>query len=458
MANPFEEWEDARRLNPNDSSDPGQQSPPAAKGKPDADPADAAAWGGTGRSAPNSRKANGADNGEKPPRGALLCVKLPKVDIVKIPPRQWAYGHYLLFGKAAALAAVDGGGKGYTAVAMLLAFITGRALLAERIWRDGPVAIVTYEDSTEEWHRRIAAACIHYGINYDDVLERIVFIVRPDNTRVSFGEMVADRMMFPDSDEIISIINETSSILLIVDPFNLAHDMPDGNSNVMIAKVAAEMDRICAETNCAGLVLHHLRKGSTGTLDDMMGATSLRATFRATRILAKMTAEEAKALSVDKEPWRYSRVASVKANHAPPPDKAIWFKLTSVELGNGTNEYPDGDSVAVSTSWCPRALFDGMAQDVLEAVFEALRAIPHSPVKQAKNTPWAGKPLMALGGRSKLEASEIIKAWIENGILIKGEYYHEESKNSVSCVNLDARKVDEILDGIIRASPPPDGD
>ena len=338
---------------------------------------------------------------------------------------------------------------------MLLSIVTDRALLGEQIWRNGPVAIITYEDDAEEWHRRIAAACIHYGINCDNVLDSIEFIVRPDNTRVCFGETIDGRTLFPDSDEIISIINEIGAILLIVDPFNLAHNMTDGNSNVLIGKVAAEIDHICAETKCAGLVLHHLRKGSAGTLDDMMGATSLRATFRATRVLAKMTPDEAKALSVNTDPWRYSRLASVKANHAPPPDKAIWFKLASVELGNATNEYPDGNSVAVATSWCPRALFDGMPLNVLEAVFETLRQTPHGTVKQAKNTPWAGNPLIALATRSKLEASNIVKAWIETGILTHSEYYNTTSKHNVSCVNLNEEKVAEVIEGMNRAGDPP---
>ena len=74
-----------------------------------------------------------------------------------------------------------------------------------------------------------------------------------------------------------------SVAMLIVDPFNHAHALEDGNNNVMVAKVAAEMARIGYETECAVLVLHHLRKGSNGNPDDLMGATSLRATFRSCR-------------------------------------------------------------------------------------------------------------------------------------------------------------------------------
>jgi RecA-family ATPase len=76
----------------------------------------------------------------------------------QIPPRPWAYGHFLLFGQAAVIGAVDGCGKGAQAVAIALAMITGRELLGERVWRTGPVAIITDEDDEMEWRRRIAAA------------------------------------------------------------------------------------------------------------------------------------------------------------------------------------------------------------------------------------------------------------------------------------------------------------
>ena len=88
----------------------------------------------------------------------VASAALPPTPIREIPPRPWAYGHFLLFGSAAVIGALDGGGKGAIAVVMALAMITGKALLDETVWKPGPVAIVTYEDDATEWHRRIAAA------------------------------------------------------------------------------------------------------------------------------------------------------------------------------------------------------------------------------------------------------------------------------------------------------------
>jgi hypothetical protein len=49
-------------------------------------------------------------------------------------------------------------------VGISLSHITGRPLLGEKVWRTGPVAIITYEDDQEESHRRIAAACEHHRV------------------------------------------------------------------------------------------------------------------------------------------------------------------------------------------------------------------------------------------------------------------------------------------------------
>jgi RecA-family ATPase len=181
----------------------------------------------------------------------------------------------------AVLGAVDGVGKGFVATVMMLAMITGRPLLGEKVWRKGPVAIITYEDDEEEWHRRIAAACIKYELDYEYVLDNVHFIHKPDETKVTFGARDQDGTFFPDSDGIIKTLKHLGIVLLVIDPFNHAHDGDDGNNNVAIARVAGEVMRIAKATKAAVMVLHHLRKGASGHADDLMGALSLRATLAA---------------------------------------------------------------------------------------------------------------------------------------------------------------------------------
>jgi hypothetical protein len=380
-----------------------------------------------------------------PHQAALEAKRLAPVGPANIPPRRWAYGRFLLFGSAAVIGAVDGGGKGAIAVVMVLAMITGRPLLGETVWRTGPVLIVTYEDDAEEWHRRIAAACLHYSLDYETVLADIHFVHRPGG-RVSFGTMVGGMLTFPDREEILGVLKTIGAVLLIVDPFNHAHGLDDGNNNIMVAKVAAELSRTALEGDVAVLVLHHLRKGASGSPDDLMGATSLRATFRSCRILARMTPDVAKKMKIT-EPWRYIRIAGSKENYAPPPGKASWFKLIGVPLGNATSEYPYGDDVAVATTWQEQQMFEGMELAVLGAVFTALKETIHGPNRQAKRLPWAGNVLVNLAGRTEREAGKIIAAWIKTGLLVKGEHRDADNRNKVQRVTVDDAKVAPILDG-----------
>jgi hypothetical protein len=382
---------------------------------------------------------------QKAENSGLSSRRLLPVGATNIPPRQWAYAKFLLFGSAAVIGAVDGVGKGFVAAAMLCCFVTGKPLLGEKVWRKGQVAIITYEDDEEEWHRRIAAVCLKYELDYEKILESVHFIYKHDETKISFGTRSSEGMFFPDSDNIIKVLKDNDIVFLLVDPFNHAHDGDDGNNNVMIAKVAHEVSRIAKVTKAAVMVLHHLRKGSTGHTDDLMGATSLRATFRNCRILIRMMEDVAEKMEITDGAWRYIRIGGSKENFAPPPDKSRWLKLESIDLGNGTEDYPAGDNMGVAVTWEARPTFEGMDAIVLRAVFQELRDTVHSPAKQAKHTPWAGKVLMETGARNEIEAAKILRTWIGSGTLETGKYYHKASKNGVSCVTVNDAKAAEIL-------------
>jgi len=372
--------------------------------------------------------------------------------ISDIPPRPWAFGTYLLFGHAAVIGAIDGGGKGAYAVAVALSMITGRPLLNEHVWRTGPVVIITYEDNKEEWARRIAAACIHYGIDFADVKNQFHFIVRRDRERVYFAAQSEAGLVYPDSAGIIRVLKELNAALFIVDPFNLAHDSADGNSNVAIAKVASEISRIAAESAVAALVLHHLRKGSSGTVDDLMGATALRANFRATRILIRMSKSEAESLNLPtREHWRYSRIADSKENYAQPPEFATWYYLESVELGNPAGIYVSGDNVQVTKTWTPPDVFEGLPLDAVSNIFDAIRqglgnGEFYSPDKRSPER-WAGNLIVKYSSKSPADASRILKTWLQpdKKVLIKDEYYSPDRREEIARVSLNEAKVAEIL-------------
>lgn len=393
-----------------------------------------------------AKKPNGPD-----PEAPLLCEPLAPHSISSIPPRPWAYGYYLLFGSAAVLGAVDGGGKGAMAVVIALAHITGRPLVGERVWRTGPVAIITYEDDQTEWCRRIAAACLHYKIDYEAAIGSFHFIHRPGSRICLAAQSIRGGITFPDGDAIIAHLKAIGAVLLIIDPFNLAHALEDGNNNALIAKAAGEASRIAAASSAAVLVLHHLRKGAIGDPDDLMGAVALRANFRSCRILARMTADaESLGLPI-RQAWRYTRISGTKENYAPPPDLATWYRLESVPLHNGAGLYLDGDNVQVTRSWTPPSAFDGISLALIAEIFATLRNEPpnapgefYSPDRRAKR--WGGNVIIAVTGKSDDDAARVIRTWIENKVLIKDDYHSPERSREVPRVTLNEAKAAEILE------------
>jgi hypothetical protein len=274
------------------------------------------------------------------PDGEVQFTWATITEIKEIPPRQWAYGRFLLFGSAACIGAMDGAGKGMLAATLALAQITGKPLLGEHVWRTGPVAIVTYEDDEIEWRRRFAAACLHHQLDYKTVMQSVGFLHKPGG-RVTLAERNENRkLIFPDTVRILHFLTEIEAALLIIDPFNSAHAMEDGNNNVAIAAVAQEISTIARDANVAALLLHHLRKGAQGNIDDLMGAVALRANFRNVRIL--QVADEGAAIGLGlpaNEAWRYLWVAGSKENYAPPLADRMWFRKVSIPLNNPAGIY-----------------------------------------------------------------------------------------------------------------------
>ena len=395
----------------------------------------------------NAAKAKPAE----PTPDGLECIRLPAVAASVIPPRPWAYGKFMLFGSAAVIGAVDGAGKGAIAVVLALAMITGKPLLGEKVWRTGAVAIITYEDDETEWQRRIAAACQHHALDYLTILRSIYFLRRPGG-RVSFAATSGDQTIFPDGDAIVAHLKNIKAVLLIVDPFNHAHELDDGNSNVLIARVAAEITRIAQKAWVAVLVLHHLRKGSSGAIDDLMGAVSLRATFRSCRILSRMTADEAAALNVT-DKWRHLRVADSKENYAPPPDLANWYKLESVPLNNGTDDYPEGDEIGVAIAWTAPSAFENLPLEIIATTFDRIRQGPEpgelfSPTRGGKSDRWIGDPIMAASGKTPEQVAKIVAIWTKEGVLIEGSYKSPKQRRDRRCITLDEAKADLTLSPI----------
>jgi hypothetical protein len=341
-----------------------------------------------------------------------------------IPRREWLYGDHLIRQFASATISPGGVGKSSLVLAEAIAMAAGRDLLGIKPRHRCKVWYWNGEDPADEIDRRIAAICINYGVKSDD-LEGWLFADSGHDQEIIIASQTRDGAVIaePVADALIATIRANAIDVLSIDPFISCHRVTE-NDNSAIELVAKKWARIAKITNCAIDLVHHTRKtnGAEVTVEDGRGASALIAAVRSARVLNGMTEGEANKGGVVGH-RSYFKAENGKANLAPPPDKADWFHIRSVSLGNGapSNILDTGDSVGVVTAWQWPDPLAGMTGADFEKVATAIRAGKWREHPQA--TDWAGRAVAAALGldvedkTDKARIGGMLRAWLHAGTL-----------------------------------------
>ncbi|MDN3572085.1 AAA family ATPase [Methylobacterium longum] len=387
---------------PRYSYDPHEDEEPAA----DTDP-------------PRSRAKSGAD------RSPICATPYVYRDPATIPVRQWVYGKHLIRKFLSTTAAPGAVGKSSFKLVESIAMAAGRALLGVAVPKRLRVWYWNGEDPLEEIERRVAAICIHYGIDGRE-LEGYLFLDSGRTSSIVIASRTKEgaKVAEPLVDKLIEQIREHEIDVLVIDPFVSSHGLAE-NSNDEIDLVAKTWNRIADAGDAAIELVHHVRKGmgpaGEYTVEDGRGAVALLAAARSARVLNPMTKDEAERAGLESHRG-YFRVDNGKSNLAPPPDRSEWFHLTPVSLGNGPPGILDyGDQVAVVEPWeWPDQLADITTADLIAAQTEVRATGPWRENSQAKD--WVGIPIgrvLKLDPQEKADKEKIkraLKVWIANGM------------------------------------------
>ena len=372
----------------------------------------------------------------KPAVPPLKAGRITLDDLDALPPRQWLYGRKVSRGYVTFVASPGGTGKTAWVTAAALACATGEALLHDAP-RPGPlkVWIMNLEDDLTEMRRRLKAAITHYALDPACL----------DNLRVNSGR---DRrftivrqtkdgfVVEPDYKAVIDEMRAEHIDILIVDPFLRSHRVSE-NDNEAQDEVMRLYAQIAHETQAGVVLIHHTKKGGvSGDMDSLRGGSTQGAGARSVLTLAPMSPEEAKRLGIDERLRRlHVRVDDAKNNMAPPAARAEWFKLHSVALGNGSPDYPEGDSVQVAGEYTPPSMWEGRDSEQDDA--EALALIDKGTedgerfsARVQDESRWAGSILVEHFGRTKEQASEIVKTWQRLGLVEIREYRSEAQRKN----------------------------
>jgi AAA domain/Bifunctional DNA primase/polymerase, N-terminal len=312
-------------------------------------------------------------------------------DPTTIRRRQWLYGNLLLRKFVSATISPGGIGKSSLIAAEALAMVSGKDLLGAEPVAPLRVWLWNLEDPLEETQRKIQAAALHYELEPDDIGDRLmVDIGREQKLVIAMATRNGAVIVQPIVDSLVDEIIKHKIDVLVIDPFVSCHEVAE-NDNSAMDMVLKEWGKVADLGNCAVHLVHHTRKplGAEGetTTDSGRGASSQTDACRVVRPINRMSEKEATAAGVDNRRL-YFRTINDKANLQPPVEKSDWFKLVSVDLGNGPMGMP-GDSIGVVTKWEMPDALAGMTGADFEKVARVIRGGKwrHSPQAGA----WVGK-------------------------------------------------------------------
>jgi hypothetical protein len=297
------------------------------------------------------------ERAEKGRRIKLQPYTLPA--FASIPRRAWLYGNHYMRRIVSATVGPGGIGKSSLGLVEAISVAIGRDLLGDeelteplRVWYHNG------EDPREELDRRIAAICIHYSIDEQEVRERL-FITCGLDMPIKVGrgsnEVIIDKALVA---EIVFTIQEHEIDVGIFDPLVTLHNTNEILTATMDPIIREAFAFIANETNTSIELSHHTRKKATGqeefTTADARGSSGIVDAVRAMRVTNQMSKEEANSFGINElDRFQFFRVSKGKANMTRG-GVGRWYNFKSVILPNGDAEKGlPGDDVGVLTSWEP---------------------------------------------------------------------------------------------------------
>src|SRR5262245_7227874 len=262
-----------------------------------------------------------------------------------IPPRQWLLGNQFCRSFISSLVAAGGTGKSALRLLQLVSLALGRSLCGQHVFRRCRVLLISLEDDDRELQRRIKAVLDNFGIARAE-LKGWLFCKSPKLVKLAVMNG-RTRAVGPLERQIRDAIERRQPDLVSLDPFVKTHSLEENDSGDMDF-VCDLLARIAVEHNIAVDSPHHVHKGqiTPGDANSGRGSSGIKDAGRLVYTLTTMSADEATTFNISpNERCLYIRLDGAKLNITARSTNATWFKLIGIPIGNGSDEYPNGDTV-----------------------------------------------------------------------------------------------------------------
>jgi hypothetical protein len=242
------------------------------------------------------------------------------------------------------------------------------------------------------------------------------------------------RVAGPMEDAIKKEIERLKPSLISLDPFVKTHALDENTSGDMDF-VCSLLADIAVEYSIAVDSPHHVHKGTIvpGDAESGRGSSGIRDAGRLVYTLTPMSEQQGATFNIkDRRP--YIRLDSAKVNIVARSSTPDWFRLVGVEIGNGTDIYPNGDTVQVAEPWRPPDVWAGATVPGLNTVLDHIARGPVNDEDKPTGQRYSNAPNAAHDKAAWLvvqeaypekaegQCREIINAWLASGLLYAKNY------------------------------------
>jgi len=367
------------------------------------------------------------------------------LNVANLPTRQFIYGRHLIENYVATTISPGGVGKTTVALTDAIAIATGRQLTHDTVHKQCNVWHYNLEDPQDELLRRVIAIQKHFQIPQEKLIGSL-FLNSGRDQKLIVADKINDAVVAtPHAEQLTEAILKNNIKVLSIDPFVKAH-YADENNNKQIDDVLTTFAQIAHDTGCAIDLVHHVRKPpqannqTAGDINQARGASSLSGAVRSARTITVMNEKEADlfGIKMERRHW-FIRLDDAKANMSPPSAGAYWLQRHSINIGNAA--IGDGDSVGVVAPWSPPDAFDDItpdkARDILLAIDKHLYEGGKWSAQKQSGKRWVGNLITEMVDKSENEAKQIVKTWLDTGVLFEDTYLDEKQRKSRKCVEVD---------------------
>lgn len=252
-----------------------------------------------------------------------------------IPPRDWRVNRILLRRYVTAVVAPGAGSKSTWALTLAAHKAIGRDFMGFKL-KQGKSVIYNAEDDLDEQSRRLAALCVSYNMDFNEVRSKICLLSGFDEPLVLVeGD---PPKLNPDAvKRVVSLCSDPEVDMLGLDPLVELHGV-DENNNAGMKYVMTVLRLIAARANVALLINHHTGKGKAkaGDADASRGAGAVVNASRVALTLVPADEDDCDRYGIHEDDrYRYVRLDDAKMNLSLQRGKPIWFEKKGVTLCNG---------------------------------------------------------------------------------------------------------------------------